>query len=255
MGKIHSIQSLGTVDGPGIRFVVFFQGCNLRCGCCHNPDTWKMDEGTEIAAEEIVRKAERFKSYFGKDGGITLSGGEPLLQPEFAKKIFSLCKEYGINTCLDTSGSLFNDEISNLLDVTDRVLLDVKYPTEEQYRKYVGCSLVAPLKFLKILNEKKIPTTLRQVIIPTLNDKEDSVLFLKELQNLYPCIDKIELLPFKKICMVKYQNLGLPFPFEQFDTPGTDTMNRLNGLLSENDCRYADTPHSQNSRHTLSESL
>ncbi|MBQ1271878.1 MAG: radical SAM protein, partial [Clostridia bacterium] len=186
MGKIHSIQSLGTVDGPGIRFVVFFQGCNLRCGCCHNPDTWSLEGGTEISPEEIVSKAERYKSYFGNNGGITLSGGEPLLQPIFAKEIFSLCKERGINTCLDTSGSLLNDAVSSLLDVTDRVLLDIKYSTDEQYLQYVGCDLKTPLKFLELLNEKQIPTTLRQVTIPTLNDDEASIDFLIQLKKENP---------------------------------------------------------------------
>lgn len=231
MGKIHSIQSLGTVDGPGIRFVVFFQGCNLRCGCCHNPDTWSSEGGTEISPEEIVSKAERYKSYFGNNGGITLSGGEPLLQPNFAKEIFSLCKERRINTCLDTSGSLLNDAVSSLLDVTDRVLLDIKYSTDEQYLQYVGCDLKTPLKFLELLKEKQIPTTLRQVTIPTLNDDEASIDFLIQLKNENPCVDKIELLPFKKICTVKYQNMGLPFRFESFDTPTAETMKQLQSKL------------------------
>lgn len=232
MGKIHSIQSLGTVDGPGIRFVVFLQGCNLRCGCCHNPDTWNPEDGTDISAEDIVAKAERYKSYFGKEGGITLSGGEPLLQPVFAKEIFSLCKQRGIHTCLDTSGSLINDDISSLLDQTDRVLLDIKYPTEEQYQKYVGCDLATPLQFLEILNQKKIPTTLRQVIIPTLNDNDTSIEFLNRLKKSYPCVDKMELLPFKKICTVKYQNMGIPFRFDSFDTPTVDQMKELQEKLN-----------------------
>ena len=231
MGKIHSIQSLGTVDGPGIRFVVFFQGCNLRCGCCHNPDTWDLQEGTEISAEEIVSKAERYKTYFGEQGGITLSGGEPLLQSEFAREIFSLCKERGINTCLDTSGSVWNDSIVSLLDMTDRVLLDIKYSTDEQYREYVGCDLKTPLSFLKLLQEKNVPTTLRQVIIPTLNDDEKSLNFLIDLKKTHSCVDKIELLPFKKICTVKYQTMGLPFRFESFDTPTAETMKKLQAKL------------------------
>ena len=162
-GKIHSIQSMGTVDGPGVRFVVFLQGCNLRCGCCHNPDTWLISEGKEITASEVVSRAERCRDYFGSEGGITLSGGEPLLQAEFACEIFSLCKEIGINTCLDTSGSLMNAEISRLLSLTDRVLLDVKYTNNEDYLKYAGCSLDAVLEFLGELDKRNIPTTLRQV--------------------------------------------------------------------------------------------
>lgn len=226
-GKIHSIQSLGTLDGPGIRFVVFFQGCNLRCGCCHNPDTWNRDEGTPCTALSLVEKAERYKSYFGKDGGITLSGGEPLLQAEFATEIFTECKKRGIHTCLDTSGSIFNEQVKSLLSVTDRVLLDIKYPTEEQYRKFVGCGIETPLTFLEYLNQNNISTTLRQVTIPTLNDTEESVEFLNGLAKKYRCVDKIELLPFKKICTVKYEKLGLSFPFEGYETPSAETMKRL----------------------------
>ncbi len=230
-GKIHSIQSLGTLDGPGVRFVVFFQGCNLRCGCCHNPDTWNREDGTKCDAIDLVKKAERYKSYFGKDGGITLSGGEPLLQAEFAKEIFTECKKREIHTCLDTSGSIFNEHVQSLLSVTDRVLLDIKYPTEEQYRTFVGCGIEAPLKFLEYLNQKNIPTTLRQVTIPSLNDTEESINFLNELAKKHPCVEKIELLPFKKICIVKYEKLGLPFPFESYETPSAETMQRLESKI------------------------
>ena len=230
-GVIHSIQSLGTVDGPGVRFVVFLKGCNLRCGCCHNPDTWDMSGGTEYTAEEIVSKALRFKEYFGKKGGITISGGEPLLQPDFAKEVFSLSKENGINTCLDTSGNLLNDSVKSLLQVTDRVLLDIKYTSDEDYKKYVGCPLSLPLEFLDYLNNKQIPTTLRQVIIPTLNDNEDNILNLKRIKNSHPNVDKIELLPFKKICQVKYDNMGIEFPFAHLPEPSKELINNLQKLV------------------------
>ena len=230
-GKIHSFQSLGTVDGPGVRFVVFMQGCNLRCGCCHNPDTWNIYGGKTYSASEVVNKAKRYKEYFGENGGITLSGGEPLLQPEFAKEVFALCKENDINTCLDTSGSVINDSVLALLDYTDRVLLDIKYTENALYEKHVGCSLDKVLEFLKVLNEKNIPTTIRQVIIPTLNDSKENILRLKELTSPYACVDKIELLPFKKICAVKYENLGISFPFEKIPTPTTEQMQKLNNLL------------------------
>lgn len=230
-GIIHSIQSLGTVDGPGVRFVVFLKGCNLRCSCCHNPDTWDMSGGNEYTAEEIVAKAIRFKEYFGKYGGITLSGGEPLLQSDFAKEVFVLSKEKGINTCLDTSGSILNNSVKSLLAVTDRVLLDIKYTTDDDYKKYVGCPLSAPLEFLDYLNAQKIPTTLRQVIIPTLNDNENNILGLKELKNSHPNIDKIELLPFKKICQVKYDNMGISFPFGHISEPSKDLMERLQNII------------------------
>ncbi len=233
MGKIHSIQSMATLDGPGVRFAVFLQGCNLRCGCCHNPDTWNLHQGKEISAAEIAEKAERYKPYFGDVGGITLSGGEPLLQADFAREVFVECKKRGMNTCLDTSGNLWNKKIEELLTVTDRVLLDIKYTTDEQYRQFVGCGLAAPLTFLDCLEERKIPTVVRQVIIPGLNDREEDMDFLLDLRKKHRCVEKIELLPFKKICKVKYDTLGLPFPFETRETPTAKTMEKLNSRLQK----------------------
>ena len=180
LGYINSIQSLGTVDGPGIRFVVFMQGCNLRCGCCHNPDTWEITTGKAYTPSEILKKAERCKSYFGENGGITLSGGEPLLQADFSAELFRLCHECGINTCLDTSGSILNDSVKELLNYTDRILLDIKYTNNDMYLKYVGCKLEKPLEFLAYANEKNIPVTIRQVIIPTLNDNAENIEKLAE---------------------------------------------------------------------------
>ena len=231
-GYVNSIQSLGTVDGPGVRFVVFLQGCPLRCGCCHNPDTWKESVGQQYSVEEIVEKAERFREYFGEDGGITLSGGEPLLQAKFAKDVFKECKQRGINTCLDTSGCLLNRDSKELLEYTDRVLLDMKYTDEESYQKYVGCSMQEPLSFLQFLNEKKIPVTLRQVIIPALNDKEENMKALAKIIKQHSCIDQTELLPFRKVCRVKYENLKLPFRFDSYREPIKEEMEELEQRLA-----------------------
>lgn len=232
-GKVHSFQSLGTVDGPGVRFVVFTQGCNLRCGCCHNPDTWDIASKNEYTPEQIADKVVRFRDYFGEDGGVTFSGGEPLLQAEFVKETFSILKKQGINTCLDTSGSILNESVLNLLNVTDRVLLDIKYTDEINYLKHVGCNLKKVLDFLSVLNEKNNPTTLRQVIIPTINDNRENILRLKEIAKKHPCVDKIELLPFKKICSVKYEQMKLPFPFKDIPTPTKEKMDELNFLITE----------------------
>lgn len=231
-GYINSFQSLGALDGPGIRFVVFMQGCNLRCGCCHNPDTWDCSGGKEFSAGEVVEKAKRYKEYFGKDGGITVSGGEPLLQSEFVCELFELCKAEGIGTCLDTSGSIMDDSVRKLLAVTDRVLLDIKYTNENAYQKYVGCSYSTVLEFLDYLNKKQIPVTLRQVIIPNLNDNEENIALLKAIKESNICIDKAELLPFKKICQIKYDKLGIDFPFAAIPEPKPDTMDRLNNLIN-----------------------
>ena len=230
-GRVHSYQSLGTVDGPGIRFVVFLQGCNLRCAYCHNPDTWDFGGGEEASAKEVVEKALKCKDFFGKKGGITLSGGEPLCQAEFCTEILKLAKENGLNTCVDTSGDLLNDKTKELLKYADRVLLDVKFKSDDEYKKYVGCNLSTVLEFLAYLNDQKIPTTLRKVIVPTVSDSAENVEFLNYLVKKYPCIDKIELLPFRKICQAKYDNMGIPFPFGDLETPTKKDLEKLEKLL------------------------
>lgn len=232
-GRVHSIQSMGTLDGPGVRFVIFTQGCPLRCKCCHNPDTWELDGGKEYTPHELVTRALRYKEYFGEDGGITVSGGEPLLQAEFVTELFKLCHKEGINTCLDTSGCILNDRVKAMLDHTDRVLLDIKYVNDEQYRENVGCGIYTPLEFLSYLKEKKIPTTLRQVVIPTVNDAEDDAIKLKEIANSHPNVDKVELLPFRKICQVKYDSLGIGFPFADIPEPTRERMTQLENLINK----------------------
>ena len=231
IGRVHSIQTLGTVDGPGVRFVVFLQGCPLRCKCCHNPDTWALHGGTEYTAEELVQKALRYREYFGAEGGITLSGGEPLLQAAFAREVFALCHAHGLNTCLDTSGCVLNDEVRSLLAVTDRVLLDHKYDTDAEYRENVGCGIAPVQAFLDYLNEQRIPVTLRRVIIPTLNDTPEQTAALKTVADAHPCVDTIELLPFRKLCQTKYDALGIPFPLSSLPEPSRDAMAALETIV------------------------
>ena len=231
IGRIHSIQSLGTVDGPGVRFVVFLQGCPLRCGCCHNPDTWDATGGETITANELVKKALRYRTYWGAEGGITLSGGEPLLQAEFVKEVFTLCKQESIHTCLDTSGCVLTNQVKEALSLTDRVLLDYKYVTDEDYRTHVGCSIAPVQAFLSYLNQQCIPTTLRQVTIPTLNDTPQAVTALKAVAQAHPCVDKVELLPFRKICQVKYNQMGISFPFAHLPEPTPEQMEELKAIL------------------------
>ena len=231
MGRIHSFQSLGTVDGPGVRYVVFMQGCSLRCGCCHNPETWDTCGGTEYEAEDVMNRILRCRDYFGKEGGVTVSGGEPLLQADFVRELFTMCHENGIHTCLDTSGCILNERVHRLLDVTDRVLLDIKYTDEDSYSEYVGCSMDKPLTFLDELEKRQIPTWIRQVIIPQKNDDEDNILRLRKIAGARSCVDKIELLPFRKICQMKYDKLGIDFPFGNIPEPTKEKMEQLNRLL------------------------
>ncbi len=232
MLRVHSIQSLGTVDGPGVRFVVFLQGCHLRCKCCHNPDTWDMTAGKETSPAEIFEKVKRYKEYFGADGGITLSGGEPLLQAKEAYELLALCKDDGINTCIDTSGSVMNDDVRRLLNVTDRVLLDIKYTNDEDYRENVGCAMKPVIEFLEYLDKQSIATTLRQVIIPKLNDTEENVLKLKAIRDKHKCVDSVELLAFHKICESKYQNMGIKFPLSDAPEPTKEHMSDLYNLIN-----------------------
>lgn len=223
-GFVHSIQSLGTVDGPGVRFVVFLSGCPLRCSCCHNPDTWDYKAGEILSAEEIIKRALRYKEYFKDKGGITLTGGEPLCQPQFVKEIFALAKEKGLNTCLDTSGVFLTDEVKSALSFCDRVLLDIKYTNESDYQKHVGTEYKKVLGFLDYLNENNISTTVRQVVIPTINDDEENYQKLLNIVKSHKCVDKIELLPFKKLCKIKYENLKIPFPFNNIEEANPITI-------------------------------
>ncbi len=230
-GKIHSFQSLGTADGPGVRAVVFMQGCPLRCACCHNPDTWDFNGGTSITVDEVFAKVKRCQSYFGKDGGITVSGGEPLMQPEFVKELFELSKANGINTAIDTSGCVLNENVKELLKYTDLVLLDYKYVTENDYKEYVGCEKEKVDLFLEYLNAQNIKVWIRQVIIKNLNNNEDSLKKLKALKEKYPCIEKTELLPFRKLCIEKYKNLNIPFRLENTDETSKEEITELSKYL------------------------
>ena len=211
-GRISSYESLGAVDGPGLRFVVFFQGCPLRCACCHNPETWEFNGGQKATVEELMKKIQRCRSYFGREGGVTASGGEPLLQPGFLTELFSRCREQGIHTALDTSGCRLDSAVERVLKVTDLVLLDMKFTSEEEYRSYTGGSLAQTLRFLERLEQKNIPVWLRQVVIPSLNDSRESIGRVKETARSYRCVQRLEFLPFRKLCLEKYESMGISFP-------------------------------------------
>ena len=213
-GRVHSFQSLGTVDGPGVRSVIFMQGCPLRCVCCHNPDTWNFSGGEEKSADELVQKILRFKSYYGANGGVTVSGGEPLMQTEFLTGLFKKLKKYGIHTALDTSGCIFNDNVKELLEYCDLVLLDFKYTNAEDYLEYTGMEMEKAQGFLEYLESTNKRSWIRYVLIPSLNDNDESINRLFKLKEQYSCIEKIELLPFRKLCLEKYENMGIPFPLK-----------------------------------------
>lgn len=230
-GRIHSYQSMGTLDGPGVRFVVFMQGCRLRCGYCHNPDTWKMGEGAEVSPEEVFQRVLRYRNYFGTEGGVTVSGGEALLQADFVAELFALCREAGVHTALDTSGSVWNDGAKRLLDMTDLVLLDIKMTDEEAYSKYIGCSLKEVLAFLDELQSCQISTWVRQVIVPGVNDTAENIERLNGLIAGHSCVQKVELLPFRKLCKEKYERMGIDFPFDKYPEATAKQVSELQKLV------------------------
>ena len=232
-GFVNSIQTLGTLDGPGVRFVVFMQGCPLKCGYCHNPETQELSGGKEYAADQIVASVLRYKEYFGKDGGITVSGGEPLLQAEFVAEIFEKCHQNGINTCLDTSGCIINEAVEKLIDLTDYVMLDIKFTSDDDYRRYIGCPLSKPLEFLELLQRKNKAVRIRQVVVPGLNDSDKNILKLSEIVKKYSCIKSVELLPFKKICKSKYDALNREFLFEKYNSPTKAEIDILQEKLKQ----------------------
>lgn len=229
-GKVHSFQSLGTVDGPSVRSVIFMQGCPLRCVCCHNPDTWDFSGGEETGVDALVNKVLRYTPYYGQEGGVTVSGGEPLVQAEFLTELFKKLKSYNVHTALDTSGCLLDGAVKDLLRYTDMVLLDFKYTNESDYLKYTRMEMARALDFLEYLQSINKRTWLRYVVIPGLNDDKESVKKLFEIKKMYSCVEKIELLPFRKLCLEKYDEIGIEFPLK--DTPEAK-QELIDGLYDE----------------------
>ena len=213
-GRVSSLQSLGTVDGPGLRYVIFLQGCPLRCVYCHNPETWDPAGGREYAPEELVEKVLRCRAYFGEQGGVTVSGGEPLLQAPFVAELFRQLKEAGIHTALDTSGAGDLQQAAQVLDWTDLVLLDLKFPDEAGYRRYCRGSWAQTQAFAALAGEKRVPLWVRHVVVPGLNDSLEDLRAIKAQAESLPGFQKLEWLPFHNMCLEKYQQLGLPFPLE-----------------------------------------
>lgn len=219
MGYIHSLETFGTVDGPGVRFVVFFQGCPMRCQYCHNPDTWLLEDGKEMAAEEILAYFMRNRSFY-KNGGITATGGEPMLQIEFLIELFTKAKEQGIHTCLDTSGIMFSGEtpaVTALMKVTDLVMLDIKHISDEKHKKLTGHSNQKILDFSGYLDSIGKPVWIRHVVVPGITYEESALTelgsFLKTLSN----VERLEVLPYHALGKVKYDNLGMEYVLK--DTP------------------------------------
>lgn len=230
-GAVASFQSMGAVDGPGLRCAVFMQGCPLRCAFCHNPETWDAGAGTPTTVDELTARILRYRSYI-KKGGVTVSGGEPLLQAPFVAALFRRLRQEGIHTALDTSGYGDLEAAREVLEVTDLVICDIKFTDEAVFERVCGGQLSKVHDFLALTAGMKVPLWLRQVIIPGINDNEKNVLRLKKQAALYPNAVKIELLPFRKLCAEKYEQLGLRFPLADTPECPDETVRTLQALLN-----------------------
>lgn len=217
LGRLNSIQSLGAVDGPGLRYVIFLQGCPLRCAYCHNPDTWLRDGGEEISADTLVQKALRFRPYWKNGGGVTVSGGEPLSQAPFVEEVFAKLHRHGVHTALDTSGIGNLAQAERVLDHTDLVLCDLKFLTKADYMKYCRADLTQVERFLHLTALKQVPLWIRHVVVPGLTDGIDHLRLVRDKAESLPNFEKLEFLPFHKLCIEKYERMGLTFPLR--DTP------------------------------------
>lgn len=233
-GSIDSVETMGLVDGPGIRYVVFLQGCKLRCLFCHNPETWKMEEKNMTTAEELIDKIKRYKNYFGKEGGVTFSGGDPLCQPEFLLECLKKCKQEGIHTCLDTSGVGCNKELyPEILSYTDLVILDIKAVTPEAYKNMTGYPMKDFSEFLELCQKLEKKLWLRQVIVPGINDTEEYILELKKYIKNIKNVERVELLPYHLYGVEKYKKLGIPYRLDGVPAMKKEDLDKLNQILQE----------------------
>lgn len=233
MGKIHSLESCGTVDGPGIRFVVFMQGCPLRCKYCHNPDSWKISDGKDISVDEIVKEAKKYKSYmkFSK-GGITISGGEPLMQYKFVKELLKKCKDEGIHTAIDTSGYIEIEKAKEILEYTDLVLLDIKSYNEKVFKDLTGVSNENTLTLAKYLKEINKPTWIRYVLVPGITDNMEDIENLAKFISNMDNIEKVQILPFHKLGEYKWEELGYDYELENTPVPSEEIVKKTKNIFS-----------------------
>jgi pyruvate formate lyase activating enzyme len=230
--KVHSIESFGTVDGPGIRFVLFLQGCHLKCKYCHNRDTWNMNGGSYISLDSIFEKIMRYKNYIYPNGGVTVTGGEPLLQPKFLIELFKKLKKEKIHTCIDTSGMVnLTDDIKTLLSLTDLVLLDIKHIDPIKCKELVGFSNELEIKFANYLSDNNIPMWIRQVLIPSLTDDKQDLLKLKNFIHSLKSVEKVEILPYHNLGEFKWHELGLKYDLENIPPATDEDVKRAKEIL------------------------
>lgn len=239
LGNVHSIESFGSVDGPGVRFIVFMQGCRMRCQFCHNPDTWALhnDKAKQRTADDVLEEALHYKSYWGKKGGITVSGGEPLLQLDFLIDLFKKAKAQGVNTTLDTCGQPFTHEepffskFKELMEVTDLLLFDIKLIDDEAHKQLTGQHNSSILEMAKYLSDIGKPVWIRHVLVPERSDYDEYLIrldvFIKTLKN----VDKVEILPYHTMGRYKWEELGISYPLEEIDPPTEERVQNAKELL------------------------
>lgn len=238
LGRIHSIETFGTVDGPGLRYVLFMQGCLLRCQFCHNPDTWKRSEGKQVSVAEIIKEIEDYQPFFeAAGGGVTVSGGEPLLQLDFLAALFRELKQRGIHTAIDTSGGCysssptFRKKLDEVLDLTDLVLLDIKQINEDKHQKLTGMSNRHILDFAAYLDERHVPVWIRHVLIPGKTDIDEDLTKLSRFISTLTNVEKIDVLPYHQLGVYKWKELGLDYPLEGTEPPTEDRVENAKRIL------------------------
>lgn len=244
-GKIHSIETFGLVDGPGVRYVLFLQGCNMRCKYCHNPETWSFDDAKfTVSAKDAFRKAYKYKNYWRKNGkpngGITVSGGEPLLQIDFVTEFFKLAKEKGVHTTLDSSGSAFTREepffskFNELLKYTDLVMLDIKHIDDEEHKKLTGHTNKNILDCARYLSEQGIPMWIRHVLVPGITDNDEYLKKTREFIDTLDTVMKVEVLPYHTLGAYKWKELGIPYKLEGVEPPTEERIQNAKKILEFN---------------------
>lgn len=230
--KIHSIDTFGTVDGPGVRFIVFMQGCHLQCKYCHNRDTWDINSGEYISLDDLLKNIEKYKPYITPNGGVTVSGGEPLLQPHFLISLFKELKKRKIHTAIDTSGMVeLTDTIKEVLSLTDLVLLDIKHIDSKKCKDLVGFENTRELKFAKYLSDNNIPIWIRQVLVPGYTDDENDLLKLKDFIKSLKSVERVEILPYHNLGEYKWKELNLEYALKDVRQANIDDVTRAKKIL------------------------
>lgn len=237
-GYIHSIETSGMVDGPGIRYVIFTQGCLLRCQFCHNPDTWEQKKGKLMSVDELVADIETYLPYLKRsNGGVTVSGGEPLLQIDFLVALFKKCKELGIHTTIDTSAGCFSnskkflESLNELLKYTDLFLLDLKQINNEKHKELTSLPNTHILQFAKLLSDRNVPVWIRHVLVPTKTDDEQDLKELGEFIQTLSNVEKIEILPYHQMGVYKWEQLGIPYALKDVNPPSEESVKKAKELL------------------------